>query len=104
MTTTPMQVTITLAPDIAETVKTGIDAGIFASPADAVTRVLRDWQSQQTITPEQIDLLRSEIKKGMDDIVAGRVSDLDADDIIRRGNERLQKREKSRSQQKPAAT
>lgn len=95
-----MQVTITLEPDVAEAVSAGVAAGTFDSPADAVAHVLRDWQEQQATTPEQLAYIRRELQKGLDDVEAGRVYDLDVEDIIKRGNERLQKRVKSASQPK----
>ena len=70
-------------------------AGIYRSPAEAVTQALRDWQGQQAATPEQLAYIRRELQKGLDDIEAGRVFDLDVEDIIRRGNERLAKRSRS---------
>ena len=102
MASKPMQVTVTLDPDVAETVNAGVAAGIYNSPAEAVTQALRDWQGQQATSPEQLAYIRRELQKGLDDIEAGRVVELDVEDIIRRGKERLQQRVKSSSQLRPS--
>ncbi len=39
-----------------------------------------------------LDALRADIKKGLDDIAAGRVSDFDADRIVEEGKRRLARR------------
>lgn len=100
MAAKPMQVTITLDPDVAETVNAGVAAGRYGSPAEAVTEALRGWQDRQATSPEQLAYIRRELQKGLDDIEAGRVYDLDVEDIIKRGNERLRQRVKSSSQPK----
>jgi antitoxin ParD1/3/4 len=92
MAAKPMQVTITLDPDVAETVNAGVAAGRYGSPAEAVTEALRGWQDRQATSPEQLAYIRRELQKGLDDIAAGRVEDFSAEKIIEEGRKRLAKR------------
>jgi putative addiction module CopG family antidote len=61
-----------------------VKSGRFASPAD----VIADALSQQRDDYRKLVALRREVKKGLDDIEAGRISHATADDIIARVKQR----------------
>ena len=65
--------------------------GQFQSAEEAVEQALNFYETCQPT----IESLRAKIQEGMDDIAAGRVSELDIEDVKRRGRERLAAKQKS---------
>lgn len=83
------RVTITLTPEMAETVRGAVSEGEYASTSEIVREALRDWQTKRTIRQGELEALRSGIRRGDADLAAGRVHDFDPERIIRKGEERL---------------
>ena len=83
------RVTITLTPEMAESVRGAVLLGEYASTSEVVRDALRDWQTKRHIRQSELDALRAGIERGNADLAAGRVKDFDADRIIRKGEERL---------------
>lgn len=88
--------TITLADDLEELINEGVKSGAYDSADDVIRASLRLLKARE----EGIDALRKEILLGFEAIQQGRFTtcesdeELDSfsDDIIRRGQERLESR------------
>ena len=86
------RITITLTLEMAQTVRGAVEAGEYASSSEIVREALRDWRHKRALQAQELADLRAAVQEGLDDIEAGRVRDFDAERIIRRGEERLQRR------------
>lgn len=76
--------TITLEPPLADFIDDLVATGRYESAEDAVTGALLKLQSEVAFeTPEYMAWLKGEVQKGLDDIAAGHVVDLDMDEIYR---------------------
>ncbi|WP_373486886.1 type II toxin-antitoxin system ParD family antitoxin [Blastomonas sp.] len=71
-----------------------VAAGEYASVSEAIRDALRDWESQRRLREAELEDLRREIQKGIDDIEAGRVVAWDAEAFKARGRVRLEARRK----------
>lgn len=89
MSTTIERLTITLPPDMANTVHSAVNAGDYASASEVIREALRDWKMKRALQLQELEALRSDIDKGLADIAEGRVKEFDADRIIARGRQIL---------------
>lgn len=85
-------ITITLSPEMVQTVRGAVEAGEYASTSEIIREALRDWRHKRALQDQEFADLRAKIQEGLADIEAGRVSDFDAERIIQRGEDRLQGR------------
>ena len=85
-------ITITLAPEMARTVRGAVEAGEYASSSEIIREALRDRRHKRALQAQELADLRAAVQEGLDDIEAERVRDSDPERIIRRGEERLQRR------------
>ena len=83
------RVTVTLTTDMAETIKAAVNSGDYASNSEIVREALRDWRLKQLIQRRELETLRLDINKGLDEIEQGRLQDFDAGRIVAKGEKRL---------------
>ena len=89
------RLTITMPPELAAVVKQAVATGDYASTSEVVRAALRDWKLKRALQIEELAALKTDIDKGLSDITAGRVKDLDVDSIIARGRKLLADRSSS---------
>ena len=89
------RLTITLTAEMAEAVRTAVQAGEYASSSEIIREALRDWRHKRALQEQELHELRKKVQQGLADIEAGRVSDFDPERIIRKGEEQLQNPEPS---------
>ena len=82
------RITVTLTADMAETIKTAVNKGLYASNSEIVREALRDWRMKLS-QEYRLGPLRQDINQGIDDIKQGRVQDFDAGRIVAKGEKRL---------------
>ena len=82
-----------IPPEFQAFVIDGIASGRFRSEEEAVKEGLDLLRSRE----RKLDALRKDIQEGLDDLEAGRSSPLDVEDIIRRGQQRLEESRASQS-------
>lgn len=82
-----------IPPEFQSFVIDGIASGRFRSEEEAVKEGLDLLRSRE----HKLDALRKDIQEGLDDLEAGRSSPFDVEDIIRRGQKRLQESRASQS-------
>ena len=87
------RVTVTLTTDMAETIKAAVNSGDYASNSEIVREALRDWRLKQLTQRRELETLRLDINKGLDDIEQGRLQDFDAGRIVAKGEKRLNRSE-----------
>jgi antitoxin ParD1/3/4 len=90
------RLSITLTEDMAEKIKAAISTGQYASSSEVIRDALREWELAQARRERELIELRKEIAEGLADIDAGRVTEFDPQDIIRKGEALLAAR-KSKS-------
>ncbi len=83
------RVTITLTAELAKGVRTAVSSGDYASSSEVIRDALREWSLRRARQREELRGLRAEIRKGVADLKAGRVSDFDVADIARAGARKL---------------
>lgn len=88
--------TITLTAEMAAAVKGAIASGEYASNSEVIREALRDWQGKRAVRQLALESLREDLHKGLADIAAGRVEDLDVEAIVQKGKARLQGRAPSK--------
>ena len=76
------RITVTLTTDMAETIKAAVNSGDYASNSEIVREALRDWRLKQLTRKRELEALRQDINKGLEDIEQGRVQDFDAGRIV----------------------
>jgi antitoxin ParD1/3/4 len=89
------RITITITPEMAQALRGAVEAGEYASSSEIIREALRDWRHKRALQEQELADLRAKIEEGLADIDAGRVRDFDAERIIRKGEERLHKRDAS---------
>lgn len=89
MTSAIERMTITLPPDMANFVKGAVETGDYASASEVVREALRDWKMKRALQLRELEDLRADIHKGLEDLAEGRVKDFNADAIIARGRQLL---------------
>jgi antitoxin ParD1/3/4 len=89
------RMTFTLTAEMAQTVKSAVKDGDYASSSEIIREALRDWQRKRRLQESELEQLRADIRDGLEDLKAGRISNFDADRIVNKGAGRLAGREPS---------
>ena len=71
--------TVQLSDEVARFLQSEVESGLYRSADDAVLEALIEWQTRRNAS------LRAQIQIGLNDLAAGRVTDLDVDAIIEEG-------------------
>ena len=85
--------TVTITPEMAERIKDAVATGQYASASEVVRDALEEWELSRQRRERALDELRAEIAKGLADIEAGHLVDLDAEEIITQGRRLLAARD-----------
>ncbi|MGQ0593978.1 MAG: ribbon-helix-helix protein, CopG family [Gammaproteobacteria bacterium] len=88
------RITITLTADMAAAVRAAVSGG-YASSSEIVREALRDWRHRRALRERERAELRADIQRGLEDVEAGRVRDVDPARIIEKGGRKLAGREAS---------
>ena len=84
---------LTIPPEFSSVIRESIESGRVRSEDEVVAEALRLLQRHE----QKLAALRADLQVGLDDIAAGRVMELDLEDIKRRGRERLERQEPTSS-------
>jgi antitoxin ParD1/3/4 len=82
------RLTITLPSDLAAAVKGAVEGG-YASSSEVVREALHDWKMKRALQLQEFAALKADIDEGLADLAEGRVTDVDADRIIKQGRKLL---------------
>ena len=75
---------ITLTDAHHQLLRAAVDAGEYASISEAIRDALRGWEIQRRVREAELEDLRRELQKGIDDLEAGRVVDWDPEGMKQR--------------------
>ena len=79
------RLTITMPPSWPPSSSKRVATGDYASTSEVVRAALRDWKLKRALQIEELAALKTDIDKGLADIAAGRVKDLDLTGSSREG-------------------
>ena len=77
---------VSLTEELEQFVRDLVDSGRYRSASEVVRAGLRLLQDQEKLRAVKLEELRKEVQKGLD---SGPAGELDVEDIIERGKERL---------------
>jgi antitoxin ParD1/3/4 len=89
------RLTITLPADMADTVRSAVGGGDYASSSEVIREALRDWKMKRALQLHELAALQADIDKGLKDVAEGRVKDFNAARIVKRGKALLRSRSRS---------
>ena len=84
-----MSLNVSLPPELENRVRQHVESGLYSSASEVIREALRLFEAYQGVRAASLTSLKADIAAGMDDIEAGRVRTLDAEDLKRRGREVL---------------
>lgn len=80
------RLTIALPKELAETVRTAVSSGDYASSSEVMRDALRDWKLKRRAQQDDIEAVRIAVEKGLEDLRAGRMKP--AEDVLARLEEK----------------
>ena len=86
---------VSLTPKLEALVRRKVESGLYNSASEVVREALRLLEEHNRIKEMKLEELRKEIQKGIDSLDRGEGATFDADDVIKRGRERLAARQEN---------
>jgi antitoxin ParD1/3/4 len=83
------RMTITMPSEMASVVQAVVDSGDYATVSEVIREAVREWQARRVDQQHALKALRSDIRKGLADLEAGRLKNFDVDRIAARGRKLL---------------
>ena len=65
------RLTIALSAELASLVRSAVEAGDYASSSEVVRDALRDWKHKRSLQDLELDAMRAEVEKGLQDMRSG---------------------------------
>jgi antitoxin ParD1/3/4 len=89
-----MSLNVSLPPELEARVRQKVESGLYGSASEVIREALRLFEAYEDARAATFAALRADISQGMADIEAGRVREIDPQDIKRRGRQLQQQRRK----------
>jgi antitoxin ParD1/3/4 len=89
------RLTITLTPELADSIKAAVNDGDYASASEVIREALRDWKVKRELRQEELAVLKADIDQALAQVVAGQLSEFNADRIVERARKLLAARKRS---------
>lgn len=89
------RLTITLTPELAETIKTAVLEGDYASASEVIREALRDWKVRREIRQEELAALKADIDQALAQVASGQLNEFNAERIVERARKLLAARKRS---------
>ena len=83
------RLTITLTPELADTIKAAINEGDYASASEVIREALREWKVRRELRHEELAALKADIDKALDEVAAGRLAEFNRERIVERARKLL---------------
>ena len=80
-----MSLNVSLPPELEKKVRQHVESGLYGSASEVIREALRLFEAYQEVRAANLAALRTEIEQGLADIQAGRMRELDMDEIRQRG-------------------
>lgn len=80
-----MSLNVSLPPELENRVRQHVESGLYSSASEAIREALRLFEVYQSVQAANMASLKADIAQGVADITAGRVRELDMNEIKQRG-------------------
>ena len=84
-----MSLNISLPPELENRVRRHVESGLYSSASEVIREALRLFEAYQGVQAANLASLKADIAQGVADIEAGRVRELDMNEIKQRGRATL---------------
>ena len=88
-----MSLNVSLPPELEARVRQMVESGQYGSTSEVIREALRLFEAYENARSATLAALRTDISLGIADIDAGRVREIDPEEIKRHGRELLQQRQ-----------
>lgn len=89
------RLTITLTPELSQTIKAAVNEGDYASASEVIREALRDWKTRRELRQEELATLKADIDQALAQVAAGRLSEFNSERIVERARKLLAARKRS---------
>ena len=89
------RLTITLTPELTETIKAAVSDGDYASGSEVIREALRDWKTKRAIRQEELAALKADIDQALAQVAAGQLNEFNRERIVERARKLLTVRKRS---------
>jgi antitoxin ParD1/3/4 len=89
------RLTITLTPELAQTIKTAVNEGDYASASEVIREALRDWKVKRAIRQEELAALKADIDQALNEVAAGHLAEFNNGRIVERARKLLAARKRA---------
>lgn len=87
-----MSLNVSLPPELENRVRQHVESGLYSSASEVIREALRLFEAYQSVQAANLASLKAGIAQGVADIEAGRVRELDMNEIKQRGRATLASR------------
>mgnify|MGYP001068475144 CR=1 FL=1 len=89
------RLTITLTPELADTIKAAVNEGDYASASEVIREALRDWKTRRELRHEELAALKADIDQALNEVAAGQLNEFNAKRIVERAKKLLAARRRA---------
>ncbi|ABB75308.1 antitoxin ParD1/3/4 [Nitrosospira multiformis ATCC 25196] len=89
------RLTITLTPELSQTIKTAVLDGDYASASEVIREALRDWKVRRELRQEELAALKTDIEQALSEVAAGQLSEFNRERIVERARKLLAARKRA---------
>jgi len=84
-----MSINVSLPPELENRVRQHVESGLYSSASEVIREALRLFEAYQGVQAANLASLKADISQGVADIEAGRVRELEMNEIKQRGRATL---------------
>ncbi len=78
------RLTITLTPELTETIKVAVNEGDYASTSEVIREALREWKVRRELRHEELAALKTDIDQALAQVAAGQLTEFNTERIVER--------------------
>lgn len=90
-----MSLNVSLPPELENRVRQHVESGLYSSASEVIREALRLFEAYHSVQAANLASLKADIAQGVADIEAGRVRELDMNEIKQRGRATLAARRRA---------
>lgn len=87
-----MSLNVSLPPELESRVRRHVESGLYSSASEVIREALRLFETYQDVQASNLASLKADIAQGVADVSAGRVRELNMNEIKQRGRAELKAR------------
>jgi antitoxin ParD1/3/4 len=89
------RLTITLTPELSQTIKAAVNEGDYASASEVIREALREWKTKRELRHEELAALKADIDQALAQVASGQLSEFNRERIVERARKLLAARKRS---------